>query len=92
MEYLMDNYPRHNYRPRHSVFKKEDIFECLACEGMYTGNIIDIHLDECKKMPALIEKLKAEQLEAEKLEEDLAILAELDAAIVEDNVESDENE
>jgi len=76
--------PRHNYRPRHSVFKKEDIFECLACEGMYTGNIIDIHLDQCKKMPALIEKLKAEKLEAEQLEDA--------AAIVKDNVESGENE
>jgi len=36
--------------PRQRIYKSEDIFVCIACEKMYTIEMIDDHLNKCEKL------------------------------------------
>ena len=40
-----------NKIPRQRIYKNEDIYVCIACDGMYTIEMIDEHLIKCSKMP-----------------------------------------
>ena len=55
--------------PRQRIYKNEDIYVCIACDGMYTIEMIDEHLIKCSKMPEW-EKQRAEQ-EKEKEQDDV---------------------
>ena len=55
--------------PRHRIYKQDDIYVCIACDGMYTIEMIDEHLIKCSKMPEW-EKQRAEQ-EKEKEQDDV---------------------
>jgi hypothetical protein len=61
--------------PRQRIYKDEDIYQCMACAGMYTTDYIDEHIEKCSKMEAW-EKQRA----AELAEEEAAELAEEEAA------------
>ena len=37
--------------PRQRIYKQDDIYVCIACDGMYTIEMIDEHLIKCSKMP-----------------------------------------
>ena len=47
--------------PRHQVYKAEDIFECVACNKLYSGLVIDLHLDVCPKLPEYIAAMEEEE-------------------------------
>ena len=49
--------------PRHQVYKSEDIYECVVCNKLYSGLIIDLHLDVCPKLPAFIAARELEEEE-----------------------------
>lgn len=55
--------------PRQRIYKQDDIYVCIACDGMYTIEMIDEHLIKCSKMPEW-EKQRAEQ-EKEKEQDDV---------------------
>ena len=52
---------------RNRIYKDEDIYVCVACDGMYTIEMIDAHLETCKNMDAFLAKRAAD---AEEEEED----------------------
>jgi hypothetical protein len=64
--------------PRQRIYKDEDIYQCMACDGMYTTDYIDAHIEKCSKMEAW-EKQRAEEEEAAELAEEEAVAAELAA-------------
>ena len=51
--------------PRQRIYKNEDIYVCIACDGMYTIEMIDEHLIKCSKMSAWEKKRAEEQEEQE---------------------------
>tara|TARA_R110002167_G_scaffold39307_6_gene121548 strand:- start:1439 stop:1669 length:231 start_codon:yes stop_codon:yes gene_type:complete len=57
-----------NKIPRQRIYKNEDIYVCIACDGMYTIEMIDEHLIKCSKMPEW-EKQRAEEQEQEQEQE-----------------------
>ena len=54
--------------PRQRIYKQDDIYVCIACDGMYTIEMIDEHLIKCSKMPEW-EKQRAEEQEQEQEQE-----------------------
>ena len=46
--------------PRQRIYKDEEIYQCMACAGMYTTDFIDEHIEKCSKMEAW-EKQQAEE-------------------------------
>jgi len=55
--------------PRQRIYKQDDIYVCIACDGMYTIEMIDEHLIKCSKMPEW-EKQRAEQEKEQEQEQE----------------------
>jgi len=47
--------------PSQRIYKVADIYVCVACDGMYTIDMIDIHLAKCSMMPEWEEKNRQEE-------------------------------
>ena len=45
------------------IIKADDIYECIACNKMYTEEAMYAHEDVCPKIPAYLEWLKTQELD-----------------------------
>jgi len=53
--------------PRHRVYKENDIYECVACNKLYTEDMLAEHEDKCEKIPAFLEWLATQETDNESL-------------------------
>jgi len=45
------------------IIKADDIYECIACNKMYTEEAMYAHEDVCPKIPEYLEWLSAQELD-----------------------------